>query len=317
MNPARDEFEIPLVRAAIDRGLPTLCICRGVQVLDVALGGTLHQHITDRERVAHRNDDGTDGVLHEVRVQPGPRVMKAMGVERARTVSHHHQAIDRLGSGLWPSAGPKTASSRPSRWKKAGCSACSGTPKRPPPPTRPSRPSSTPLSGKPPAPSEQGTRPESRPAGRSSLSRVDITWIIGGRSPKGFAASGSFAYRSEVATSLWSEVATDLYTPGCDGSHASPQRMLAHSRRVRASQGRAPMRSWVAAARRSVLPPRSLPPVLAQQPEMEVVGAEDPSRGGQRAGRRRARAGRTAGRRHRRRRGGGEPGEDAAVGAAK
>ena len=64
--------------------------------------GTLHQHIGDlREAsVAHRNDDGSDGVLHEVRAQPGSRVMKAMGVERARTFSHHHQAIDRIGAGL-------------------------------------------------------------------------------------------------------------------------------------------------------------------------------------------------------------------------
>ncbi|MDQ1505090.1 MAG: putative glutamine amidotransferase [Actinomycetota bacterium] len=105
VNPARDEFEIPLVRAAIDRALPTLCICRGAQVLNVALGGTLHQHISDREElVAHRNDDGSDGVLHEVRAQPGSRVMKAMGVERARTFSHHHQALADVGTGLVPVA---------------------------------------------------------------------------------------------------------------------------------------------------------------------------------------------------------------------
>jgi putative glutamine amidotransferase len=105
VNPARDEFEIPLVRAAIDRALPTLCICRGAQVLNVALGGTLHQHISDREElVAHRNDDGSDGVLHEVRAQPGSRIMKAMGVERARTFSHHHQALADVGTGLVPVA---------------------------------------------------------------------------------------------------------------------------------------------------------------------------------------------------------------------
>jgi putative glutamine amidotransferase len=105
INPARDEFEIPLVRAAIDRGLPTLCICRGIQVLNVALGGTLHQHISDREDLLeHRNHDGTDGVLHEVRAQPGSKVMKAMGVERAQTFSHHHQALDELGTGLIPAA---------------------------------------------------------------------------------------------------------------------------------------------------------------------------------------------------------------------
>jgi putative glutamine amidotransferase len=104
VNSVRDGFEIPLVRAAIDRGVPTLCICRGVQVLNVALGGTLQQHISDREElVAHRNADGSDGVLHEVRVQPGSRVMKAMGdVERVQTFSHHHQALDKLGSGLVP-----------------------------------------------------------------------------------------------------------------------------------------------------------------------------------------------------------------------
>ncbi|HVW34034.1 MAG TPA: gamma-glutamyl-gamma-aminobutyrate hydrolase family protein [Acidimicrobiia bacterium] len=105
VNPARDEFELPLIRAAIDRGLPALCICRGAQVLNVALGGTLHQHITDREELqAHRNEDGTDGVLHEVRAQPGSKIMKAMGVERARTFSHHHQALDQLGDGLIPVA---------------------------------------------------------------------------------------------------------------------------------------------------------------------------------------------------------------------
>jgi putative glutamine amidotransferase len=103
ISPARDEFEIPLVRAAIDRGMPTLCICRGIQVLNVALGGTLHQHISDRDDlVAHRNADGSDGVLHEVRVQPGSKVMKAMGAERVQTFSHHHQALADLGAGLAP-----------------------------------------------------------------------------------------------------------------------------------------------------------------------------------------------------------------------
>jgi putative glutamine amidotransferase len=104
VNPIRDGFEIPLVRAAIDRGTPTLCICRGIQVLNVALGGTLHQHISDREElVAHRNHDASDGVLHEVRLQPGSRAMKAMGdVERVQTFSHHHQALDKLGTGLVP-----------------------------------------------------------------------------------------------------------------------------------------------------------------------------------------------------------------------
>jgi len=105
VNPARDGFEIPLVRAAIDAGLPTLAICRGAQVLNVALGGTLHQHISDRDNLlAHRSPDGSEGVVHAVRAKPGSRVAKAMGAERAQAFSHHHQALDRLGEGLVPVA---------------------------------------------------------------------------------------------------------------------------------------------------------------------------------------------------------------------
>ena len=105
VNPVRDGFEIPMLRAAIDHAIPTLAICRGVQVLNVALGGTLHQHISDREElVAHRTEEGTEGVLHDVRLQPGSRLAKAMGAERVETFSHHHQALDRLGEGLTPVA---------------------------------------------------------------------------------------------------------------------------------------------------------------------------------------------------------------------
>jgi putative glutamine amidotransferase len=103
VNAARDDFEIPLVRAAIAGAAPTLAICRGSQVLNVALGGTLHQHISGRaDLLAHRSPEGDEGVLHSVRVQPGSRVAKAMGVERAEVFSHHHQALDRLGAGLVP-----------------------------------------------------------------------------------------------------------------------------------------------------------------------------------------------------------------------
>jgi putative glutamine amidotransferase len=105
VNPVRDGFEIPLARAAIDAGLPTLAICRGAQVLNVALGGTLHQHISDREDLLpHVSPDGSEGVLHEVRAKPGSRVAKAMGAERAQAFSHHHQALDVLGEGLVPVA---------------------------------------------------------------------------------------------------------------------------------------------------------------------------------------------------------------------
>jgi putative glutamine amidotransferase len=101
----RDDFEIDLVRTAIDRALPTLAICRGIQLVNVALGGTLDQHITDRDDlVQHGVPQGGEGVMHPVQVQPGSLVAKAMGVDRAEAMSHHHQAVARLASDLRPVA---------------------------------------------------------------------------------------------------------------------------------------------------------------------------------------------------------------------
>jgi putative glutamine amidotransferase len=96
--PERDAFEITLVRAAIDRGMPTLAICRGHQVLNVARRGTLLQHLSV-------DGHGTPGVpggaaMHEVRIEPGTRLAAATGVERANVCSHHHQAVDELGEEL-------------------------------------------------------------------------------------------------------------------------------------------------------------------------------------------------------------------------
>jgi len=91
-----DDFDIALARAAVRNGTPTLAICRGVQVLNVALGGTLIQHLPDVEgRHEHR-----DGVLHEVDLKPGSRAADAMGTTRPMCSSFHHQAIDRLAPGL-------------------------------------------------------------------------------------------------------------------------------------------------------------------------------------------------------------------------
>jgi putative glutamine amidotransferase len=102
----RDGFEIPMLAEAASRGTPTLAICRGMQVLNVALGGTLDQHIIGREGlIEHRSADGAEGVLHPVRVQPGSRLAKAVGtVEVASAWSHHHQALGRVGEGLVPVA---------------------------------------------------------------------------------------------------------------------------------------------------------------------------------------------------------------------
>jgi putative glutamine amidotransferase len=90
-----DELELSLVRVAIEIGMPILAICRGMQVLNVALGGTLHQHITDHETTVHHRY-----VMHEVELSPTCRAAQIMGTTRPVGHSVHHQAIDRVGSGL-------------------------------------------------------------------------------------------------------------------------------------------------------------------------------------------------------------------------
>ena len=98
----RDRFEVSILRAAIARGLPVLAICRGHQVLNVAYGGTLHQHITDRDDlIGHgipAQDDGAE--IHEVFVEEGTRLSDALGGAHAMCSSHHHQAVDQVGDGL-------------------------------------------------------------------------------------------------------------------------------------------------------------------------------------------------------------------------
>ena len=98
---ARDEYEVALVRAALDRGIPVLGVCRGMQVLNVALGGTLVPDLPVGE-VAHLSPEGapTDGTHdHVVTCAPGSVIAELVG-ETAVTNSWHHQAIDRCGTGL-------------------------------------------------------------------------------------------------------------------------------------------------------------------------------------------------------------------------
>jgi putative glutamine amidotransferase len=100
--PLRDEFELALVNRAIERDIPTLCICRGMQVLNVARGGTLHQHLPDVvSNEEHRRNVGTfDGNEHDVRLEPGSLVAEASGADVTITRSHHHQGVDEIGEGL-------------------------------------------------------------------------------------------------------------------------------------------------------------------------------------------------------------------------
>lgn len=95
-----DLFEMHLVRAAVGRGMPVLAICRGFQVLNVAAGGSLDQHITGRTGLVGHGIPGVRSQTHEVRLDPGSWTAKAMGVETSRVASSHHQAAARIGEGL-------------------------------------------------------------------------------------------------------------------------------------------------------------------------------------------------------------------------
>jgi putative glutamine amidotransferase len=118
-DPKRDAFELELVERALDRGLPLLGMCRGIQTINVALGGTLVQdvsiveewadHPTDRgwtrwkevERASLDNEPGVPAhPRHSMAIEPGSRLHAALGVEEIEVNSFHHQAIDRLAPGL-------------------------------------------------------------------------------------------------------------------------------------------------------------------------------------------------------------------------
>jgi putative glutamine amidotransferase len=98
--PERDRFEVALVERALERELPLLGICRGMQILNVAAGGTLAQHLP--ELVGHEDHRHTPGSFgdHEVRLEPGSLAARVVGAERELVKSHHHQALDRLGDEL-------------------------------------------------------------------------------------------------------------------------------------------------------------------------------------------------------------------------
>jgi gamma-glutamyl-gamma-aminobutyrate hydrolase PuuD len=101
LEPDRDELELALAREAVSRGLPTLAVCRGAQVLNIALGGSLHQHLPDlRLSVEHGQAPVGDAVDHPVRVADGTTLSQLCGRALAACNSQHHQGIDRLGAGL-------------------------------------------------------------------------------------------------------------------------------------------------------------------------------------------------------------------------
>jgi putative glutamine amidotransferase len=100
--PERDTFELALARRALELDLPFLGVCRGMQVLNVALGGTLHQHLPDvLGHGEHRRVVGSfEQADHDVRLEPGSLAARAAGEQVHVTKSHHHQGVDRVGEGL-------------------------------------------------------------------------------------------------------------------------------------------------------------------------------------------------------------------------
>jgi len=98
-QPHRDRFELALVRAAVDADLPFLAICRGMQVLNVARGGALVQHLP--EAVGHERHSPTPGRVarHRVQISATSALGKILG-EESDVPTYHHQAVSRLGKGL-------------------------------------------------------------------------------------------------------------------------------------------------------------------------------------------------------------------------
>ena len=99
---ARDATEAALIEEAKSRGIPVLAICRGIQILNVALGGTLVQDIPSQwdTKIAHDEDSPRDSRSHEISIEPGSRIAKAVGTEHCIVNSFHHQSVKRVADGM-------------------------------------------------------------------------------------------------------------------------------------------------------------------------------------------------------------------------
>lgn len=108
VNPYRDELELTLCREAKQRALPVFGICRGVQLMNVAMGGDLYQDIASEMEAAniicHDQQAPVWYGSHEVTIKRGTRLQKILDAEKIRVNSFHHQAVRQLGSSLYPSA---------------------------------------------------------------------------------------------------------------------------------------------------------------------------------------------------------------------
>ena len=107
IDESRDRFEIGLTKAALARELPVLAICRGMQVLNVACGGTLYQDLAYRpETEPHHTGvkENRARRIHPVRILPGTRLREILGLEEAPVTSTHHQVIREMAPGFRPAA---------------------------------------------------------------------------------------------------------------------------------------------------------------------------------------------------------------------
>jgi putative glutamine amidotransferase len=95
-----DEYELALLDGAGDRDLPVLGICRGMQALNVARGGTLHQHLPDLSTLQHNQSDAAFEPVHAVSVVRGSLLQRLTGTDTLGVNSYHHQAADRIGADL-------------------------------------------------------------------------------------------------------------------------------------------------------------------------------------------------------------------------
>jgi putative glutamine amidotransferase len=102
IQPVRDATELALLKAARDRGVPVLAICRGIQLLNVAYGGTLYQDLPSEHpsSVNHDSEKSRDSRTHDVTITPGTRLAAATGATTMAVNSYHHQAVRQLGDGL-------------------------------------------------------------------------------------------------------------------------------------------------------------------------------------------------------------------------
>ncbi|HEU5299114.1 MAG TPA: gamma-glutamyl-gamma-aminobutyrate hydrolase family protein [bacterium] len=105
VDPRRDAAEFPLIKAALAHDVPVLGICRGIQLINVAAGGTLHQDLglTGLDRTEHQQREagrGTEDLAHPVRIEQTSRLARTLGVHQVQVNSFHHQAIKQPAPGF-------------------------------------------------------------------------------------------------------------------------------------------------------------------------------------------------------------------------